>query len=861
MTFRQKLIWKGGTLLACWTVGTLGAVPDSIPMPDVPAEVPAEIEILQPGVTFTLLAEHPDLVTPTGIDVDAEGNIWLVSSHTHFRPDEYAGPEHDEVLVFDREGKNRRVFYNKTDATMDLELGQDGWVYLAERSRILRVKDSDGDGVGDMEEDVAVLETAADYPHNGMSGLTWHPSGDLIFSLGENFAKDWTLTSSDGSVVSGRGEGGIFRCAADGSNLRRIAEGFWNPFAVCVREDGEMFAVDNDPGSRPPCRLLHIVEGGDYGYQRAYGNGAVHPFVAWNGELRDTLPMILPSGEAPCGILPLGGGVIAPSWSNHRIDFFALQRKGASFTAERVELIRGSDDFRPTCFAYGPDGAVYVTDWVYTSYPIHGKGRLWRMEFDRAKTTWLEADEPEPANEAALEAKALREGTAKHTMEELLQLARGEDPFLASAALMALSRVAKEWSPEWVAGLPVRDRVSCELALRRADASDADWVKRFLGDAEEAVQFEALRWIADERMESFAPQVEAMLARSDLSYPLFEAVLGASNTLRGEPDAGITDVPVLIDRLTAAETPARIKGFVLRLIPPDNARLKMDLLRELLEEGDPVLSLEVVRTLAAQRATEGRALLEDLAANAQSDEGLRLEAIAGLASAPEEHLEQLVKLARDASGPIRAEALRALRFVSLEGESKTTLEKIAVDHPDSASLVEAVLNPGSMNVDRPPFTDSAAWLKRLDSLRGTASVETGRRIYFQGRVAICATCHRHGGRGTIVGPELSFVGQQGDRETILQSILEPNREVAPQYYPTQVTLKDGTVFTGILLRAGGTSGKEYYRDLTGKEQSFGKEDIAGRAELKMSLMPGGLVGTLTDEELRDLLAFLMASGT
>ncbi len=654
MRFREKRIWKSGASLTCWVVGAVGAVPDSIPMPEVPDQVPANIEILQPGVTLTLLEEHPDLVTPTGIDVDSEGDIWLVSNHTHFRPDDYAGPEHDEILVFDRDGKNRRVFYSKTDLTMDLELGKDGWVYLAERSRILRVRDSDGDGVGDVEEDVAVLKTEADYPHNGMSGLSWHPNGDFIFSLGENFAKDWTLTSADGSVVSGRGEGGIFRCAADGSKLRRIAKGFWNPFAVCVREDGEMFAVDNDPGSRPPCRLLHIVEGGDYGYQRAFGNGAVHPFVAWNGELRGTLPMILPSGEAPCGILPLGGGVIAPSWSNHRIDFFALRRKGASFTAERVELIRGSDDFRPTCFAFGPDGAVYVTDWVYTSYPIHGKGRLWRMEFDRSKTSWLTPENPEPANEVVLEAMALREGTAKHSVEDLLKLARGADPFLASAALMALSRMAKDWSPEWVEGLTVRDRVSCALALRRADASDTDWVKRFLVDKDEEVQFEALRWIADERMENFATKVEAMLSRSDLSYPLFEAVLAASNTLRGKPDAGITDVPVLIDRLMAKDTPARIKGFVLRLIPPDNARLKMDVLRGLLDAGDEVLSLEVVRTLAAQRTQAGRALLADLASKSETNEELRLEAVAGLASAPDEYLELLVGLAGDASSSIRA---------------------------------------------------------------------------------------------------------------------------------------------------------------------------------------------------------------
>ena len=64
-----------------------------------------------------------------------------------------------------------------------------------------------------------------------------------------------------------------------------------------------LFAVDNDPDSRPPCRLLHIVEGGDYGYRFRNGRKGVHPFTAWNGELPGTLPMVAGTGEAPCGVL------------------------------------------------------------------------------------------------------------------------------------------------------------------------------------------------------------------------------------------------------------------------------------------------------------------------------------------------------------------------------------------------------------------------------------------------------------------------------------------------------------------------------------------------------------------------------
>jgi hypothetical protein len=50
-----------------------------------------------------------------------------------------------------------------------------------------------------------------------------------------------------------------------------------------------------------------------------------------------------------------------------------------------------------------------------------------------------------------------------------------------------------------------------------------------------------------------------------------------------------------------------------------------------------------------------------------------------------------------------------------------------------------------------------------------------------------------------------------------------------------------------------------FRDLTGKERSFPKPDILERTELRTSLMPPGLVSTMTDRELRDLLAFLSST--
>ncbi len=854
------------SMILLWLcIATIVLAPISAPiqaqnkLPKVPEDLSPQIETLQSGVKLQLLAEHPSLATPTGIDVDSQGRIWLAACHTHFRPENYVGPTHDEILVFDADGKNRRVFYNKTVTTMQVRLGIDGWVYLAQRDRILRVKDTDGDGVGDVEQNVAVLDTVTDYPHNGLSGMAWHPDGGLVFSLGENFGKDWTLTAQDGSKVSGRGEGGVFWCTAEGTKMRRIARGFWNPFGLLVRPDGEIFAAENDPGSRPPCRLLQVVEGADYGFQWVYGSAPVHPFVAWNGELRGTLGMIHPCGEGPSGIVHLGGGVIIPSWSNHCIDYFPLQRHGAGYTSQRIELLRGSEFFRPVCIAAGADGAFYLTDWVFSSYEVHGRGRLWKLEIDRQNATSIKP-QPEPINEAAQLAKVLRTGAqpaGELSLDKLFDYARGKDSYLSDAALSAIARASTKWTPATLLQMTPEDRLWALVALRRVDLQEEKWVRALWADRDSNIQFEVLRWIADGVLTNFTDDVAQLLTRPDLDYPIFEAALATWNTLRGNPGAGVTDVNVLLERLTNRTTPPRIKGFALRLVPANHPQLSTTMLHEMLTAGDPQLSLEVVRTLSGRNAEDAWDILADLAADEALSNELRLEAILGLShSTKPVHLALLLKFAADEVPSIRHEALRGLRSKSLDDSAKGTLQTLAKQHSDISSAVEWILDRERAQLDRPDLTNISGWMERLKQLPGKADPEAGRRIFSASKVGQCAECHRHSGRGNVVGPDLSLIARQGEQVAILRSILEPNRDVAPQYFTTALELADGNVFSGILLRS---SNVDVFRDSTGKERAFQKSEIVQRKELKTSLMPTGLIGQMTDQDLRDLLMFLSGS--
>jgi putative membrane-bound dehydrogenase-like protein len=355
------------------------------------AEAPRPLDA---RLVLELVAHEPDIVTPTGLAVDERGRVWVIENNTHHRPADYKGPSSDRIRIFsdfDGQGRGRRIvtFAEGFDRSMSMALGGEGTVYLATRSQIFLLRDRAGKGTADERRVIVNLESRATYPHNGLSGFAFDALGNLYFGLGENEGLPYRLVGSDGSHCEGGGEGGsICRCRPDGSRLVRIATGFWNPFHIGFDAFGRLFAVDNDPDSRGPCRLLRIIEGGDYGYRYRNGRKGLHPFTAWNGELPGTLPMVAGTSEAPCAVvayesagLPADyrGDLLVTSWGDHVIERFHLQPQGASFISQAHTVVRGSEDFRPVAMAIAPDGSLYFSDWVDKSYPVHGKGRIWRL--------------------------------------------------------------------------------------------------------------------------------------------------------------------------------------------------------------------------------------------------------------------------------------------------------------------------------------------------------------------------------------------------------------------------------------------------------------------------------------------------
>jgi putative heme-binding domain-containing protein len=119
---------------------------------------------------------------------------------------------------------------------------------------------------------------------------------------------------------------------------------------------------------------------------------------------------------------------------------------------------------------------------------------------------------------------------------------------------------------------------------------------------------------------------------------------------------------------------------------------------------------------------------------------------------------------------------------------------------------------------------------------------------------LCIACHRIGKEGETIGPDLSHIGATRTRADLLEAILMPSASFARGFEPYEVTTTAGKQYSGIIGRQ--TSDAIYLRTADRAEVRIARADIEELNPGKVSIMPDGLDKVLTEEELRDLLAYL-----
>jgi putative membrane-bound dehydrogenase-like protein len=168
-----------------------------------------------------------------------------------------------------------------------------------------------------------------------------------------------------------------------------------------------------------------------------------------------------------------------------------------------------------------------------------------------------------------------------------------------------------------------------------------------------------------------------------------------------------------------------------------------------------------------------------------------------------------------------------------------------LQHRDAAIRQRAVkLFAGAVNADRE---------KVIKSYRAALSLKGDARRGLPLFTKHCATCHRLGGVGHEVGPDLASVGDKSPMG-LLVAILDPNRAVEARYLNYTATLKNGLNYSGVLANESGNS--ITLVEPEGKKRIILRTDLSELYSSNKSVMPEGLEKDLKVQDLADLIAFL-----
>jgi putative heme-binding domain-containing protein len=145
-----------------------------------------------------------------------------------------------------------------------------------------------------------------------------------------------------------------------------------------------------------------------------------------------------------------------------------------------------------------------------------------------------------------------------------------------------------------------------------------------------------------------------------------------------------------------------------------------------------------------------------------------------------------------------------------------------------------------------------------DGLKGGRDFDRGRQLY--GAVA-CASCHRFSQDGGMAGPELTGVSGRFNVRDLLESIVLPSKVVSDQYSAINIITKDGRVVSGRIGNLSGDTINVVENMLSpGEMTRVRRQDIEVMEPATISVMPAGLLNSLHEDEIQDLIAYILSRG-
>jgi quinoprotein glucose dehydrogenase len=496
------------------------------------AEEAAKKFELPPGYTVQTIAAEPLLENPVAFSMDEKGRIWVAETHrldnavvditknTNWIRDDLsfrlvsqrerfltnafgtnAGilTKNDEILRLLKPGATGRMenaevawgwFRSVSSGLMAGVLARDNKVWVACIPSLWRLED-----YGGALQSRRVLSSGYGV-HIGVTGhdlhgLTMGMDGKIYFSIGD---RGFSVRSGP-TTLNYPDTGAVLRCNVDGGELEVVAIGLRNPQELTFDELGNLWTADNDTAGEDKSRLIHVVEGADYGWRTSYQHmKGLGPWVqekVWEGKIDGTLPTAGEPAQGPAGFAYYPGVGLGEEMKGRFLlcDFpggiqsFAVEPKGASYVIKDKK--RFLWNAWPTDVEFGTDGYCYFSDWV-GGWTLPNKGRIYRF----VQTNGV------PDGSIAATGKILQGGFEDKDTATLLGYLEHEDLRVRLNAHLALGK--KRESNAALRQLatdktkPRTARLHAIWALRMQGAIEANTVVALVSDADAEVRAQAV---------------------------------------------------------------------------------------------------------------------------------------------------------------------------------------------------------------------------------------------------------------------------------------------------------------------------------------------------------------------------------
>ncbi len=705
-------------------------------------------------------------------------------------------------------------------------------VNAKEGGGLFRFQDKDGDGKFEFKEHLIPLTGGGEHgPHAIIEG----PNGRLFLAAGNQTAlparidhsrvpRVWSEDHMLGRMPDGRGfmagvlapGGFILSLNPDGSDIELVATGFRNEYDIAFNPAGELFTYDADmewdigtPWYRPT-RVNHVISGAEFGWRNGTGK--------WPAYFADSFGAVANIGYgSPTGIA-FGTGAKIPAkyqnallisdWSYGVIYSVELSPSGATYEGKVAPFISASPMPVTDLIVSKVDGHIY--------FAIGGRktqSALYRVRYtgndDVSPATYPDSEEAKQIRQVRHELERMHRGDLN--LDKAIANIGNADRALRTAARIALEHNdPKLWKSALEKATDTQGIITLSIALcRKGEASDQALVHSKL------LSLDWEKLTVTERLE--------LLRAYQLSFlRLGEGTSEGRNKIIAQLDP----------KFPSADGDGDIDKELARVLVYLNAPKIVDRCVEKLKSSGAA-DAQIHYAFCLREVKDGWT------------DSLR-----------EKYFQWFYDVATARGGASFGgfiENIRQVAIKQLSEEQKSGL----------GELVGAPPAPKDPLADLAPRKFVKAWtVSDLDTAaekkKSGFDFERGRQMF---AVAQCFKCHRFNGEGGIQGPDLTSSGGRFSTHDMLVAIVEPSKEISDQYEATQFLLDDDRTVVGRVANLNGNNLMIATNMLDpGNFTNIKRENIVEMRASRVSMMPSGLLDTLNEEEVLELLAYLKSGG-